>query len=50
MGKYEVTQAEYQAVMGSNPSYFQGVNLPVENVSWFNAVAYCDVPQASLLT
>ncbi len=41
MGKYEVTQAEYQAVMGSNPSYFQGANLPVETVSWHDAVAYC---------
>ena len=42
MGKYEVTQTEYQAVMGSNPSYVQGSNLPVEQVSWFNAMAYCD--------
>ena len=32
--KYEVTQALWQAVMGSNPSYFEGDNLPVENVSW----------------
>jgi len=42
MGKYEVTQSEYQAVMGSNPSFFQGANLPVEQVSWNQAVAYCD--------
>ncbi|MBL8735346.1 MAG: formylglycine-generating enzyme family protein [Planctomycetes bacterium] len=42
MGKYEVTQAEYQAVMGSNPSYFLGANLPVERVFWNQAVAYCD--------
>jgi formylglycine-generating enzyme required for sulfatase activity len=41
MGKYEVTQSEYAAVMGSNPSYFQGGNLPVEQVSWNDAVAYC---------
>jgi formylglycine-generating enzyme required for sulfatase activity len=34
IGKYEVTQAQWQAVMGSNPSYFKGVNLPVESVSW----------------
>ena len=33
MGKYEVTQALWQSVMGSNPSYFKGDNLPVENVS-----------------
>ena len=34
LGKYEVTQAQWQAVMGSNPSEFEGPNLPVENVSW----------------
>jgi hypothetical protein len=41
MGKYEVTQAEYQAVMGSNPSYFPGVSRPVEQITWNNAMAYC---------
>ena len=34
MGKYEVTQALWQAVMESNPSNFKGANLPVEQVSW----------------
>ena len=34
MGKYEVTQALWQVVMESNPSYFKGENLPVEEVSW----------------
>ena len=34
MGKYEVTQVLWQSVMGSNPSYFKGDNLPVEKVSW----------------
>ena len=34
MGKYEVSQALWQVVMGSNPSYFKGDNLPVEVVSW----------------
>ena len=34
IGKYEVTQKLWKAVMGSNPSYFKGDNLPVENVSW----------------
>jgi formylglycine-generating enzyme required for sulfatase activity len=34
IGKYEVTQAQWRAVMGSNPSSFKGDNLPVEQVSW----------------
>jgi len=34
MGKYEVMQGQWQAVMGANPSTFKGDNLPVENVSW----------------
>ena len=34
IGKHEVTQAQWQAVMGTNPSKFKGPNLPVENISW----------------
>ena len=34
IGKYEVTQKLWEAVMGNNPSYFKGDNLPVEQVSW----------------
>ncbi len=34
IGKYEVTQAEWEAVMGTNPSSFKGDNFPVERVSW----------------
>jgi formylglycine-generating enzyme required for sulfatase activity len=42
IGEYEVTQGEYVAVTGSNPSYFTGdSNRPVERVSWFNATNYC---------
>lgn len=34
IGKFEVTQKLWKAVMGNNPSYFKGDNLPVESVSW----------------
>lgn len=34
IGRYEVTQAEWEEIMGNNPSYFKGGNLPVEKVSW----------------
>ena len=34
MGKYEVRQSEWEAVMGNNPSRFKGADLPVEQVSW----------------
>jgi len=37
IGKYEVTQAQWKAVMGNNPSDFKGDDLPVENVSWNDA-------------
>jgi formylglycine-generating enzyme required for sulfatase activity len=42
MGKYQVTQAEYQSVMGTNPSYFKGSNLPIEKVSWYDAADFCN--------
>ena len=41
LGKYEVTQAQYEAVMGTNPSYFKGADLPVEQVSWYDATNFC---------
>ena len=41
MGVYEVTQGQYQAVMGRNPSHFKGNDLPVEQVSWNDAVKFC---------
>ena len=34
MGKYEITQKQWREIMGNNPSYFKGDNLPVEQVSW----------------
>ncbi|GBU28667.1 serine/threonine-protein kinase [Treponema sp. R8-4-B8] len=42
MAKYPVTQGEYERIMGKNPSYFKGANLPVEQVDWFDAVEYCN--------
>jgi formylglycine-generating enzyme required for sulfatase activity len=51
MGKYQVTQEQYQAVMGSNPSYFTTAvdgesgtpgKLPVEQVSWYDAIVFCN--------
>jgi formylglycine-generating enzyme required for sulfatase activity len=48
MGKYEVTQGEYLAVMGSNPSWFstnngyaEDLSRPVETVRWDDATNYC---------
>lgn len=41
MSKYEVTQEQYTALMVRNPSNFSGRNLPVEYVSWKEAVEFC---------
>lgn len=49
MGETEVTQELWQAVMGNNPSYFSGTNLPVEKVSW-NDVVYEFLPALNALT
>jgi formylglycine-generating enzyme required for sulfatase activity len=40
IGKYEVTQAQWEAVMGGNPSRFKGADLPVEQVSWEDVQAF----------
>ncbi|MBN2038156.1 MAG: formylglycine-generating enzyme family protein, partial [Chitinispirillaceae bacterium] len=43
MDTTEVTQADYRALMGVNPSYFTGDSLrPVEYITWFDAVLYCN--------
>jgi formylglycine-generating enzyme required for sulfatase activity len=41
MGAYEVTQAQYEAVMGTNPSRYKGPTNPVETVSWDDAAEFC---------
>ena len=41
LGKYEVTQAQYEAIMGNNPAFFKGSNRPVEQVSWNDAKDFC---------
>jgi formylglycine-generating enzyme required for sulfatase activity len=42
LGKHEVTQAQWEKVMGSNPSHFKGATLPVEQVSWDEAIKFCE--------
>lgn len=42
IGKYEVTQQLWEAVMSNNPSVFKGDNLPVENVTWFDCLEFIE--------
>jgi formylglycine-generating enzyme required for sulfatase activity len=43
IGKYQITQSQWNAVMGENPSFYRGdTALPVENVSWDDAKQFCE--------
>ena len=42
IGRHEVTQKEWLDVMGSNPSRFKGDDRPVEMVSWYDSIEYCN--------
>ena len=41
LGEFEVTQAQYKAVMGINRSHFKGSDYPVDNVTWLDAMRFC---------
>ena len=47
LSKHEVTQAQWQEVMGNNPSHFKGANRPVETVSWTEVTSFCNKLTAS---
>lgn len=46
IGKFEVTQKQYFEIMGENPSYYKGDDLPVETISWIKATEFCNLLSA----
>ncbi len=48
LGKHEVTQAQWESVMGENPSRFKGADRPVENISWDDCKRFIDKVNVSL--
>jgi len=46
LGAAEVTQKEYEAITSSDPSVYKGADRPVENVSWWDAIRYCNLRSA----
>ncbi len=50
ISKYEITQEQYEKIMGNNPSYTKGEKLPVTNVTWANADDFCAKINARLPT
>lgn len=51
MSPYEVAQEDYEALTGNNPSSFEGSKLPVDSISWVDAITYCNLmsEQAGLI-
>lgn len=41
LSKFEVTQSQWEAVMGTNPSMFKDGSLPVDRITWYDAVEFC---------
>jgi formylglycine-generating enzyme required for sulfatase activity len=43
VGRYPISQAQYQLLMGANPAYFQGNKHPIENINYYQAIEFCKV-------
>ena len=47
LGATEVTQKEYEEITGANPSFYKGPSRAVENVSWWDAIRFCNLRPVS---